>query len=351
MRLHRGALISLVVVLTLAVIASGCPRPPAKKPLGPGLQITWFYENGAPGGVIPSSFPSLKQRHALIDFVSPFWFSISADGRLAGSGHDERAARFMRDRGLRIVPLVADDRRPGASPMALLGDSAARARATGALVRLATENGYDGYILDFQGVPADMSDDFVAFVRQFSTALHARGKTLGVNLPPRVDFPGEKTNGYDYARLAAASDYVVLMAFDRHREDTSPGPVAPLPWVRENVTAALRSVPANRLVLSVGVYGYDWPVNARLGVTDFLPTRALMERARRVGARIKRDPEADQPFFRYRSGPIDRVAWFQDAEALRRRLDLARSFGLRGVAIWRLGFEEPATWRVLSGRG
>jgi spore germination protein YaaH len=42
------------------------------------------------------------------------------------------------------------------------------------------------------------------------------------------------------------------------------------------------------------------------------------------------------------------TVWYQDARSLRLAQDLAREAGLRGVAIWQLGGEDPEVWPAVA---
>jgi spore germination protein YaaH len=51
---------------------------------------------------------------------------------------------------------------------------------------------------------------------------------------------------------------------------------------------------------------------------------------------------------RYTKGGIHRIVWFEDGVSTAAKLDLATRHHLRGVALWRIGGEDPRTWRVLE---
>ncbi len=46
-------------------------------------------------------------------------------------------------------------------------------------------------------------------------------------------------------------------------------------------------------------------------------------------------------------GGVATQLYFDDADSLLRKIDLAHSLGLEGVAAWRSGFEDPAFWSVV----
>jgi spore germination protein YaaH len=63
------------------------------------------------------------------------------------------------------------------------------------------------------------------------------------------------------------------------------------------------------------------------------------------GARVDYDFPASTALVR--AGDGQTVTYFDDADSLARKLALAGELGMGGVAVWRLGFEDPAVWSVL----
>lgn len=61
------------------------------------------------------------------------------------------------------------------------------------------------------------------------------------------------------------------------------------------------------------------------------------------------DPEALQPTFRYTDdqGRAHEV-WMQDAASVANAMTMGRNRGLRGAALWALGEEDPASWKVFD---
>ena len=64
---------------------------------------------------------------------------------------------------------------------------------------------------------------------------------------------------FDYKGLAAATDYLVLMAYDEHAGSGEAGPLASQAVVRRRpLERRLEWLDAERVVVAVGNYGYDW---------------------------------------------------------------------------------------------
>jgi spore germination protein YaaH len=42
------------------------------------------------------------------------------------------------------------------------------------------------------------------------------------------------------------------------------------------------------------------------------------------------------------------ICWIEDEQSLRRRVALVKKYGLKGIASWRRGFENPPAWDALA---
>ena len=81
--------------------------------------------------------------------------------------------------------------------------------------------------------------------------LHLR---LYVNVPVDDD-------DWDFKFYAAHSDGIILMDYDQHEPASAPGAVAGQEWFVRNLQAAVKQAPRNKLICSIGNYGYDWTMS------------------------------------------------------------------------------------------
>jgi len=332
-----GGLIALLVVVGLysAITPRALRRPVA-------FEVVGYIHDPATGLASARSHPER------LTALSPLWYSVGPQGNLVDPRPDPALREFARSHGIPLVVLI-NNQKVGDNCQSLRSE-ASRRRMVKEITDLATREGYDGINLDFQEIRPDVREEFTAVVTELARSLHAKGKILALSLIPPVDVPPEVTGAYDYRALGQAADYVVVFGYDRHNPSTDPGPIAPQDWVEANVKKMVSMVPARKVVLGVGVYGYDWalPRSSPRDVTPLAVPEAR-ELARRHGVQPQTQP-GGQVTFRYSTGGRLHEVWFQDATNLREKLDLARRYNLRGVAIWRLGFEEAAHWAQVPPR-
>lgn len=126
--------------------------------------------------------------------------------------------------------------------------------------------------------------------------------------------------------------------------------VAPIRNVRQVVDYALSEIPPEKIYLGIPNYGYDWTLPFQQGnrARSISNPEAVSIAADHYAA-IRFDEAAQSPWFRYvdDSGQEHEV-WFEDARSIWAKLDLARTYSLRGVGYWNLMRPFPQNWAVLN---
>lgn len=341
-RKAASGLALLLVVVTLANLTA----PPEAKPL-PGAWnpvFIGYFENGW-GGIYGDSYPEFQRHAEYIDILMPFWYSIHPDGSIEDRGARREVINFAHASGIPVVPLV-NNAKIGTSA-GFLVDPAARQEAAAELKALVSEMGYDGVHIDFELLPPYWREELTSFIAEIRAAL-GPDKHLSAAVFPQVDVPYEVSGVHDYAALSGFCDFVVLMGYDRHYAGGPPGPISPDDWIERNIYHALYElgVPADKFVLAVGGYGYDWSAGG--GVATSIPSRFIADLAYRRGATLEWDSASRNPYFVYYEGRVRHEVWYQDERVMSQRIALARKYGLRGLALWRVGYETPETWSVID---
>ncbi|MBO9359162.1 MAG: peptidoglycan hydrolase [Thermomicrobium sp.] len=294
-----------------------------------------------------TSWTTLQAHLGTLDIVSPYFFQLRADGTIEELS-DPTADSFLRQSGITVVPMIKNvPRWNDFTP--LIADPVQRSAVITRLVRLVEERGYSGIHIDFEAVNAGDAPHLTAFMRELAAQLRPRGKLVTQAVVARTsDTPTTWGGAYDYPALAEVNDYIVVMAYDFHYARGSPGPVAPYTWVQRVVSYLTTRVPREKLILGIPLYGYDW------NVTAGPPARSVRydqvrELLRRPGASSGYDETEKEAWIRYTDDQGQQhEVWHADARSVAARVDLALDRGLAGVALWRLGHEDPAVWDDLA---
>jgi len=294
-----------------------------------------------------TSWTTLQAHLGTLDIVSPYFFQLHADGTIEELS-DPTADSFLRQSGITVVPMIKNvPRWNDFTP--LIADPVQRSAVITRLVRLVEERGYSGIHIDFEAVNAGDAPHLTAFMRELAAQLRPRGKLVTQAVVARTsDTPTTWGGAYDYPALAEVNDYIVVMAYDFHYAGGSPGPVGPYTWVQRVVSYLTTRVPREKLILGIPLYGYDW------NVTAGPPARSVRydqvrELLRRPGASSGYDETEKEAWIRYTDDQGQQhEVWHADARSVAARVDLALDRGLAGVALWRLGHEDPAVWDDLA---
>jgi spore germination protein YaaH len=344
--LASAAALGLAVAGSVApALASAQKRAPATSP----APLQAFVLASA-----PDSLADLEAHARAVGVVYPTYFECEpSSGRIAGVDSGAITA-YANAHQIAVMPRFNCQK--GQTVHLILTDPLIRARTLGGLVRIAESRAYAGVNLDLENDGAADREALSSFVAALAGELHAHGKKLTVDVDGVThENPLLSTGLYDDRALAAAADYVFVIAWGTHWEGSAAGPIAPLSYVEE-VAGYLAALPnAGRFVLGTPLYGLDWPAGGGPGH----PASALRETsvtalASSVGARPVRDRAVDEMTFDYTTKQgVEHSVWYMDARAVADRLRIARKEGL-AVGVWRLGGEDQALWSsapVLEGEG
>jgi spore germination protein YaaH len=298
-----------------------------KKPL---RVVGFFTEDASKKGLVAIG----RDPKALSD-LSPWWYTVQSDGSIKDTSTPATRAWATKHK-MPLIPLVTN----GGEYKVLTDDTAMRT-AIENLTQIAHKNNYAGLNVDFQGLPSSARNGLNAFVDDLSHNLHAMNKTVAVDIIPTQAQTG--TGGaYDEVTLSHYADYLVLMTYDRHDNTSPPGPVSPHNWVVGAVKHALAAgVPANKILLGVNSYGYNWNLSTGKGTTVGQAQATSTSGTKTYSSTTKENKVT------YTRNGVKHVIYYGGRRSLADKLAIARQYKLAGIAIWKVGYEDQAYWQEL----
>ena len=233
----------------------------------------------------------------------------------------------------------------------LVENEAVQEKLIGQMLETVSDRGYAGVDVDFEYVLPENRVQYADFVGKLRARMNENGYRVSVAVAPKVsdDQKGLLVEGEDYALLGENADAVFLMTYEWGYTYGPPMAVAPLDKVRQVVEYALTRIPAEKLIMGIPNYGYDWQLPYERGVT----------RARTVGnveavdiaaenaASIEYAPVAQSPWFTYRKNGMEHVVWFEDVRSIEAKWNLIKEYGLSGGWYWNLMRPFRANWLML----
>ncbi|MBD9119044.1 MAG: LysM peptidoglycan-binding domain-containing protein [Clostridiales bacterium] len=299
----------------------------------------------------------LRQVLPYMTYATPFTYGIGADGGLVAlrdEGILAAAGQYSVLPWMHLSTITEEGRFSSARAEALLGSVPRQETLLGQIKEILKEKGYGGLDVDFEYIRPELGAAYAAFVDRLRRELNPLGCSVLVALAPKT-IAGQRGllyEAHDYAALGRAANGVLLMTYEWGYTAGPPMAVAPLDKVRQVVDYALTEIPAEKLFLGVPVYGYDWPLPFREGVTrgESISPQEALALARRHGAEIRYDETAQAPWFRYTAvGGREHEVWFEDARSSYAKFRLAAEKGLQGVGLWNLMRPAPQTYLALHG--
>lgn len=310
---------------------------------------------------LPDSFGSENRRSFdtnadILDEVSPFWYAPSPSGDL----YHDREARdatllaLAKEKHVLVIPTVhnvvlGEDPVPG-----ILSSPSRRQHHINAIVREVKTYGYDGIDVDYEFLSSSLRDEYTAFIVGLGAALHADGKLLSIAVHAKNCDRCGLGSYQDWAALGEVVDRLRIMTYDYHWRGGGPGPVSPVYWIESVGTYAKSVVDPSKVVIGVPFYGYNWPASGGTALGQTWQMIADIIDANKLPVNLmERDSrgEVQENWITYSSRDGGRrTIWFATASGLDAKLQLVQRLDLAGIAIWRLGGEDPRNWEVIRSR-
>lgn len=338
-------------------------EPPPQASGRRAISVMGFYTDPEPG--LPGSLPAALREAGSLSYVCPFWYQVgfAGDGSIIpyGPGYDaaasREAVRQLQERGIKVLAVLHNlrlgqpqDTRAIFSK--IMNAPSLRAALIRNIMQLLRDMGFDGLNLDIEFVRPSDRGLYSLFVGELAVALRDGGFIFTADLPAVIiDDPEHPwAGGFDIQAIAPHLDLAVVMAYDEHGYVTTSGPVASIGWVEEVIRYWVSVVPPEKILLGLAGHAFDWLAGSRF--PKYTGYAGVMETAARTGAAVKWDAASRTPYVRYTDPATgrQREAWFENSDSFALKLDLVDRYGLGGVAVWRLGLEDPALWQLVRGR-
>ena len=311
-------------------------------------QIMAYYVNWD-----ENSLASLKQNINNIDVLIPEWLHIK-DSQ-GGIELDDRANQvetlsFINKTkpDLKIIPLINnynsktevwDDR----YLTQVLSSPESQKALVDALYLYVKLNNFAGINIDFE----NFSSDYNGLMLDFLTLLQTKFKDG--NLQTSVSLPFDDLT-LNYTQISNKVDFVVLMAYDEKYSQDFAGSISSHAWFVESLNSRRLDIPAQKMVVGLGNYGYDWkngggPNNEAVSLTYGDVTQL----ARQKKSSIIFDQYFLNPHISYTDALNNpHEVWFLDAVTAYNQVKTSSSLSPYGYGLWRLGSEDQSIWKVFS---
>lgn len=303
----------------------------------------WYFD------IAPGAVDDLKAHAKDITTLIPFWYGVKEDGTLADMSSNE-VKKIASDNNLPLYPIIHNYSDPKKSQLIhdLLSSTTLRDTLIASIRDMAVANNYPGINIDFEFVPPEDRSNLNTFLENLYTSLKAVGKIVTISVPAELsDNPQHPFSGaFQYSFIAQNADQIYILAYDEHF--SQPGPIASIGFVTNVLNYAVTVIPPEKIWLGMAVYGYDWTEGINYPRT--LTYEQAVTLARNLGVTVIYDETTQESTYTYVLDGKTHTVWFEDSRSFSAKLALVDRYKLSGIAIWRLGQEDPAIWNILKER-
>jgi spore germination protein YaaH len=198
---------------------------------------------------------------------------------------------------------------------------------------------FDGVQIDFEAVSPDDAQYFWDFLKELRDQLPSN-KMLSVAVPARI---GEIFDAYEYWKIAPIVDRVVIMAYDEHWSQSSPGPVASLFWCLDVIDYTLSIIEHDKIVMGLPLYGRAWVDKKLAKALGFHNVQDIITENH---AKTNYQSEIGS-YFEY-SERVTVKVFYDDLRSIREKLQLYSSHDVKSVAFWRIGLGPSDLWSNIA---
>ena len=290
----------------------------------------------------PQSFSVLKANIGKMNMVLPQWFFIDRRADTIITHVDKSTFNLLDSSQAKIIPMLSnvDTGYYDSCIIRIVSSPTKRKAFINSVLTLLKKYGMDGLNVDFENLD-EIKDDYrirellLSFHKELSDSLHAHHYLATQCIRPF-------TRDYNLSDLHKYNDYVFVMAYDEHFDESDPGAISSTRWVEDVINNCITKIEPEKFVLVMAGFGYDWQ---KQGTGVQVTYQEALTTCKENDEKIAYDKESDNVHFSYKDDEDhDHQIWFTDAATNFNVMRTAAPYGLAGVAIWRIGAEDSRLW-------
>ncbi|MGN6395441.1 MAG: glycosyltransferase [Mucilaginibacter sp.] len=194
---------------------------------------------------------------------------------------------------------------------------------------------FQGINLDFDEIKDRNSKNYIEFENELYRVLHAAGFLVTQNVIAEDE-------QFNLERLAKINDFLFVMAIDQHNESSNAGDLSNQHWVERILDDVCTRIPSEKVILTVAGGAIDWPESS---VGHSIGYQQAIGIAQEKKSKITFDPlSANLHYSYFDDDSLQHTVYFTDAATNFNVIRMADDWATGGVALWRMGAEDPRLW-------
>lgn len=289
-----------------------------------------------------------------LTYVSPFSYHVNYDGTLKPINDETIIEIALKNRvaPMMSVTNISGDNFDTSLVDTILNDESLQQKLIDNILNILKAKSYYGVIIDFERISPVNREKYNNFLRKVVSALHPKYLVATALAPKTFDIiTGAWHGAHDYKSHGEIVDFVIIMTYEWGWSGGEPMAVAPINEVEKVIRYAISVIPANKIMMGIPNYGYDWtlPYTPGAEFARAIGNEEAIGIAIKNGANINFDEKSQSPFFNYydQNGRAH-VVWFEDARSIESKLKLVNKYGLRGISYWVLSKPFTQNFKLLD---
>lgn len=231
----------------------------------------------------------------------------------------------------------------------ILGDANAQRKIISQSISLAKSKGFSGIVLDFE-ISALGFGQITKNISIFENSFGESAKNNRLEFFPAIyGDTFSRLRPFDVKAIGDHSTGIMIMAYDFHKAGGNPGPNFPLDDnqsegydFRTMIGDFLQQVPAGKITVIFGLYGYDWTIDdkgnaagAAVPMSDNEIDRKFPAHCTLPDCRVSNDPVSGETKISYTDvNNRKHIVWFENLRSSAKKTDFLKSRGIDSIAYW-----------------
>ncbi len=302
-------------------------------PVRAGFYVNWDIQ----------SKYSLDQNASKMNMILPEWLFVQDTADVVATDIDQSALDIMRRNHLAVVPMLSNYYNNvwnGKNVHRIISSPERRQKLIKSIIEVLDKYKFNGVNIDFEELTYEKTDELlVSFMKELHHELSVRGYLVTQDIAPFNE-------DYNVKELAKYNDFLFLMGYDQHNSTSDAGPVAAQDWLEAGLGDLCKKIPSDKVVLCFAAFGYDWQDGFQ---GEDVTYQEAISTALESEGKVKYDNNTYNLDYTYYDDD-DKVhkVYFADAATAFNAIRTAADFETSGVAMWRLGSEDPRIWKFYS---
>lgn len=279
-----------------------------------------------------------------VNVIAPTWFMLSGTTGDYICNASSSYVDYAHGQGLKVWAVI-DNFNAETTLYEVLKNTSQRETLTANLMRDCKTYGIDGINVDFEQVSTETTDHYIQFIREMSVACHRNGLVLSVD----NYVPTNYTDHYNRAEQGRYADYVVIMGYDEHYGGSpEAGSVASIGYVEAGIADTTQIVDPSKVINGIPFYARGWATTGDNVTSQTLTMEGQRNFVSQYGMETIWDDATGQYYAEATVGDTLYQIWMEDTTSIGLKLNVMNSYGIAGVAEWKLGLEDPQVWDTIS---